>query len=233
MASPAVDRRELLERLELFSELAPAELDAVVVVTRAELFVPRDIVVRQGEPAETAFAVVYGRLKVVTTGGSGQESVVGMLRKGEVFGELAILDGGARSATVIALAPTLVLAIDRRKLQALLLKEPTVSYKLLRVLARRLRLAIDAREVLDVPARVAKQLLQLAQDDGERVPGGVRIRIELSQRELGAMVGATRESVNKTLAGFAKKGMVRAEGKQLVVLDGGALRQVVETERGR
>ena len=225
---PAVDRRALLGRLPLFSELAPSELDAVVAVTRAELFASREVVVRQGEPAETAFAVVYGRLKVVAAEGSGHEAVVAVIRKGEVFGELAILDGGVRSATVIAIAPTLLLAIDRRKLHALLLKEATVSYKLLLVLARRLRQATGARELLDVPARLAKQLLQLADDDGERIDGGVRLRTELSQRELGAMIGATRESVNKNLALLTRRGVVRAEGKQLVVVDVHALRAAAD-----
>jgi CRP/FNR family cyclic AMP-dependent transcriptional regulator len=225
-ASPLLDRRALLGRLELFSELAPAELDAVVAVTRAKLYAAREVVVRQGERAEMAFAVVYGRLKVVTESGTGQEAVVAVLRKGEVFGELAILDGGARSATVIALAPTLLLAIDRRKLHALLLKDANVSYKLLLVLARRLRQAIGAREVLDVPARLAKQLVQLADDDGEKVDDGVRLRTELSQRELGAMIGATRESVNKNLAVLAKRGVVRSDGRQLVVVDFPALRAV-------
>jgi CRP/FNR family cyclic AMP-dependent transcriptional regulator len=232
MPPPLIDRRALLGSLELFSELAPTELDAVVAVTRAKVFAPREVVVRQGEPAEMAFAVVYGRLKVVTESGSGQEAVVGVLRKGEVFGELAILDGGARSATVIALAPTLLLAIDRRKLHALLLKEATVSYKLLLVFARRLRQLIGAREVLDVPARLAKQLMQLADDDGERVDGGVRLRTELSQRELGAMIGATRESVNKNLAALAKRGVVRSDGRQLVVVDLPALRAVAGGARG-
>src|SRR5271170_1007361 len=136
MPPPAVDRRALLGRLPLFSELGPAELDAIVAVTRAELFAARAVVVQEGELAEMAFAVVYGRLKVVTASGTGHEAVVAVLRKGEVFGELAVLDGGARSATVIALVPTLLLAIDRRKLHALLREEPTVSYKLLLVLAR-------------------------------------------------------------------------------------------------
>jgi CRP-like cAMP-binding protein len=226
MALPVIDRRALLGRLPLFSELAPAELDAVVAVTRARLFAARDVVVRQGEPAEMAFAVVYGRLKVVRASGSGTEAVVAVLRKGEVFGEIAILDGGARSATVIALAPTLLLEIDRRKLHALLLKEPTVSYKLLLVLARRLRQSIGSREVVDVPARLARQLIQLADDDGEPVTDGVRLRTELSQRELGAMIGATRESVNRNLAALARRGVVRLEGKQLVVVDVAALRAV-------
>jgi CRP/FNR family cyclic AMP-dependent transcriptional regulator len=233
MPPSIVDRRALLGRLPLFSELAPAELDAVVAVTRAELFAARDVVVREGEPAEMAFAVVYGRLKVVTSSRSGHEAVVAVLRKGEVFGELAILDGGARSATVIAIAPTLLLAIDRRKLHALLLKEATVSYKLLLVLARRLRQLIGSREVLDVPARLAKQLVQLADDDGERVDGGVRLRTELSQRELGAMIGATRESVNKNLALLTRRGVVRADGKQLVVVDVPALRAAAGGVRAR
>ena len=115
------------------------------------------------------------------------------------------------------MAPTLLLAIDRRKLHALLLKDATVSYKLLLVLARRLRRLMGTREVLDVPTRLAKQLIQLADDDGEPVHGGVRLRTELSQRELGAMIGATRESVNKNLAALARRGAVRSDGRQLVV----------------
>jgi CRP-like cAMP-binding protein len=226
MAAPVVDRRALLARLPLFSSLAPAELDAVVAATSAKVFAPRDVIVKEGEPAEMAFAVVYGRLKVVTGAGSGHEAIVAVLRKGEVFGELAILDGGVRSATVVAIAPTLLLAIDRRKLHALLMKDATVSYKLLLVLARRLRQLTGSREMLDVPARLAKQLIQLADDDGERVEGGVRLRTELSQRDLGAMIGTTRESVNKNLAAFAKRGVVRSDGRQLVVVDVEALRAV-------
>jgi CRP/FNR family cyclic AMP-dependent transcriptional regulator len=232
MAVPTLDRRALLGRLPIFAELAPAELDAVVAVTRAKVCAAREVVVRQGEPADTAFVVVYGRLKVLTTWGAGPESVVAVLREGDLFGELAILDGGARSATVMALEPTLLLAIDRRKLHALLQKEPTVSYKVLLVLARRLRKLLDAREVRDVPARLAKQLVQLAGDDGEVVAGGVRLRTELSQRELGAMIGATRESVNKNLAALVKRGAVRPDGKQLVV-DVAMLRAVVQGGRER
>jgi CRP-like cAMP-binding protein len=156
-----------------------------------------------------------------------------VLRAGDLFGELAILDGGTRSATVTALEPTLLLAIDRRKLHALLQKEPTVSYKLLTVLARRLRKTIDAREGRDVPARLAKLLVRLADEDGEVAPGGgVRLRTELSQRELGAMIGATRESVNKNVAVLVKRGAVRTEGKQLVV-DVEKLRSVAEGDRER
>jgi CRP-like cAMP-binding protein len=217
MALAGPDRRALLGRLPLFADLAPAELDAVVAVTRSKLCAAREVVVRQGEPADTAFAVVYGRLKVATASGGAHESVVAVLRAGDLFGELAILDGGTRSATVTALEPTLLLAIDRRKLHALLRKEPTVSYKLLFVLARRLRNAIDARERRDVPARLARQLVRLADEDGEAVDGGIRLRTELSQRELGAMIGATRESVNKNLAALARRGTVRTDGKRLVV----------------
>jgi len=224
MSGPAIDRRALLRRLPLLSELAPAELDAVAAVTSAKVVAAREVVVRQGEPAEMAFAVVYGRLKVVTAYGTPHEAVVAVLRKGEVFGEIAVLDGGPRSATVAALVPTLLLAIDRRKLHALLKTQATVSYQLLLVLARRLRGLSGAREVFDVPTRLAKQLVQLADEDGERVEGGVRIRTELSQRELGAMIGATRESVNKNLATLARRGIVRSDGRQLVILDEHQLR---------
>ncbi len=217
MALPPLDRRALLGSLPIFAELAPAELDAVVAVTRAKVCPAREVIVRQGERADTAFVVVYGRLKVVTSSGTGHEAVIAVLRGGDLFGELAVLDGGMRSATVTALEPTLLLAIDRRKLHALLLKEPSVSYKLLLVLARRLRGLLDARESRDVPARLANQLVRLADDDGEAVDGGVRLRTELSQRELGAMIGATRESVNKNLAALAKKGALRSEGRRLVV----------------
>jgi len=227
MPPPAVDRRALLGRLQLFSELAPAELAAVADVTTAKVFAAREVVVREGDAAETAFAVVYGRLKVVTASGTGHEVVLNVLRKGELFGELAVLDGGTRSASVIALVPTLLLAIDRRKLHALLQKEATVAYKLLRVLAQRLRHLAGTREAVDVSTRLAKQLLYLAEYDGEPVADGVRLRTELSQRDLGAMIGATRESVNKHLAALAKRGVVRSDGRQLVVMDVEALRGVM------
>lgn len=223
LKSPSrVETGKLLARLELFAGLAPEELESVVRLTRPRLFEPGEVVVRQGEPAEAAFAVAYGRLKVTTASDAGKELGLSLMGAGEVFGELAILDGGTRSATVVAVEPTLLFEIDRAKFHALLRRSPEVSYKMLCVVAGRLRRLSERSEdaALDVYTRLAKRLVQLAEQYGRREPDGtVRIGLSLDQRELGELVGTSRESINKNLRLLRERGLAEWSKDHVLVRD--------------
>lgn len=201
--SPKIDRRGLLSGLELFAQMTNAELDRLVTVTSTRLYAAREVVFREGDSGDEAFAVVYGSLKVIASGADGQEAMLALMGAGETFGELAILDGKPRSATVAALEPTLLLVVDRLRFHALLKETPGLAYKALLVTASRLRRLserVEDVEFLGLPARLAKKLVELADRYGKPESGGrVRIALRLSQRELGQLVGATRESVNKNL----------------------------------
>lgn len=221
MTTPGLDHEKLLSKLELLRDLDDNELRTVAGVTRPKLYKARQLVVRQGEPADAAYVIVHGRLEASTLGADGKKAVLSVMGPPEVFGELAVLDGGPRSATVRALEPTLVLAIARSAFESVIRKHPGVAWKISRALARRLRRLTERVEdhtFLEVPQRLAKTLASLAEEHGR--PGNkgfVVLELALGQRELGEMIGATRESVNKTLAAFTKQGLVARDGKRLLV----------------
>jgi CRP-like cAMP-binding protein len=229
-----IEHRKLLARLELFAGLEPDELESVVALTKPRMYAAGDVVVRQGDPADAAFAVAYGRLKVVTTGENGREAALGLMGRGDVFGELSIVDGGARSATVTVLEPSLLLVIERVRFNALLRTSPGVAYKMLCVVARRLRKLSERTEdsSLDVYSRLSKRLVQLAEQYGEKQrDGSVRIALSIDQRELGDLLGTTRESVNKNLRLMQKRGLAEWNKKHVVVRDLAGLRATSARER--
>jgi len=216
------ETRKLLAHLELFAGLEPTELDGVVALTRARMFAADDVVVRQGDPANAAFAVAYGRLKVLSAGDRGKETALGLMGRGDVFGELSILDGGTRSATVIAVEPTLLLEIERVRFHALLRTSPAVAYKMLCVVARRLRRLSERTEdaTLDVYTRLSKRLVQLAEQYGARQrDGSIRLTLSLDQRELGELLGTSRESVNKNLRLLRTQGLAEWTKDHVVIRD--------------
>ncbi|MEO7095273.1 MAG: Crp/Fnr family transcriptional regulator [Polyangiales bacterium] len=223
-----IEHRKLLAKLELFADLELEELESVVALTKPRMFAPHDVVVRQGDPADAAFAIAYGRLKVVMTGDNGRESALNIMGRGDVFGELSILDGGTRSASVSAIEPTLLLVIERVGFHALLRKSPRFAYKMLCVVARRLRRLSERTEdaSLDVYTRLVKRLVQLSEQYGEKQrDGSVLITLAIDQRELGELLGTTRESVNKNLRLLQQRGLAQWSKKHVLVTDLAGLRR--------
>jgi CRP/FNR family transcriptional regulator/CRP/FNR family cyclic AMP-dependent transcriptional regulator len=166
------------------------------------------------------FLIVAGQVKVVLPSGDGEEAILGVLNAGECFGELSLLDGEPRSATIVATEPTDVLVVDRERFLAAVAANPRVAVDFLRILARRLRDVDEAVEdavFLDVPARLAKRLLELAAEYGSAGPDGIEIGLRVTQAELASMVGATRESINKHLGAFRARGLVDLRGGRMVI----------------
>ncbi len=200
----------LLARSWIFSELTPKEMAALARLASMKAYRTKQEVVRKGDVGGQIFAVLRGRLKVLTHG-AGHDAAFNIMGPGELFGEISALDGQVRSATVTALEPCQLARIDHRDFSAFLDQHPSVSRKLLVVLARRVRTLsdrVEARAFLDVPARLAKCLVALANAYGKRSPEGVRVELRLSQQELGELVDATRESVNKLLRDWKRRGLV-------------------------
>ena len=141
---------------------------------------------------------------------------------GDVVGELSLADRGGRSADVVALEPTTLLWIDRGSFDQLRRDIPEVTENLIRLMARRLRVAnsqLLAMATLDVHGRVARQLLLLADVYGEKLPNGdVRIPLRLTQGDLAGLVGATRVRVNEVLVGYKKRGYLSVDGRYRVTI---------------
>ena len=139
-----------------------------------------------------------------------------------MFGELSVFDPGPRTSSVVTITAVRAVSVNRAALRAWIAERPQVAEQLLRVLARTLRRTNNNLADLiftDVPGRVAKQLLALAQRFGIQEDGGLRVTHDLTQEEIAQLVGASRETVNKALADFAHHGWIRLEGKSVLICD--------------
>jgi CRP/FNR family transcriptional regulator, cyclic AMP receptor protein len=225
----------LLGSIPLFAGLSPEQLGKIAALAQVRSYAGREVVVNQGEPARALFAIVRGRLKVAACGPDGKDTVLGIMAEGEVFGEVALLDGGMRSATCTAIEPCELLVIDRAQFMELLESSPAIAIKLLDVVAQRLRRLSQRSEdaaFLDVPSRLARSLLDLASRFGETVRSSeIRISLKLSQQELGDLVGATRESVNKHLSDWTRQGIVKLQGGRMVIADIDSVRRIARVSK--
>jgi CRP-like cAMP-binding protein len=222
MAEAQERRRELLQKVPLFSGLAPERLEVLVGATTTRRLASREELFHKGDPAAQVYVVASGRLKVVTTSVDGDEVLFAIVDEGEVVGELPMLTGGHRTASVVALEPCELLALARRDFLRFLREQPEAAIELMVVLAERLvRISEFAEDALflALPARLAKKLLHLAERYGEESGQGTRIDLRLSQGELADLVGTTRESVNKQIRAWTEDGIVRMERGEVTILD--------------
>jgi CRP-like cAMP-binding protein len=226
------DSRNLIGSGTIFSDLSASETDALLSLAVKKQYKAREVVLRKGDPALQIFVIVAGRLKAITAGSEGRQAALSIMGPGEVFGEVAVLDGEPRSATITALENCELLIIQRTDFLRHLETQPHVAIKLMEVLARRLRRLSERVEdstFLEVPQRLCKQLMRLVERYGRDIGSGcVRIELKLSQQELGDLVGATRESVNKQLRAWVADGLIEHQDGKLVVLQPARLRSLGE-----
>jgi CRP-like cAMP-binding protein len=190
-------------------------------------------VVRQGEPTTTLYLVARGLVRLSAVARSGREVVVGLLGRGEVFGEGVLLGLERSPVEARAVGTAEVVAIDIGTVDDLVRREPHTAAELLRLVAARLHRTSEALEDAltgNVPARVTRRLWELASTHGVPDPGGVRLPLRLTQEDLGRMVGAARETVNRTLSTLTANGLVRTDDRRYVIPDLDALRRIALEE---
>ncbi|MFT5681848.1 MAG: CRP/FNR family cyclic AMP-dependent transcriptional regulator, partial [Myxococcota bacterium] len=196
-----MSRRDQLRRIPVFADLSDAALDALEAVMVLKRLTPGGVLVEEGAAGVCAFAVLSGRLKVSTTA-SGRPVALNIVGPGALIGELSLLDPHPRSASAVALDPVRVLVLHRRDLLPFLRDHPDAALGMLAALARQLRQVSDdltAQTALPLPLRLRRALDGLADRFGLDTAEGRLIDVALSQGELGQLVGASRESVNKQL----------------------------------
>jgi len=176
----------------------------------------------EGDPSESLYIVVEGRVAIATHSGDGRETIVAVLGPSGLFGDLGLFDGGKRAAAVRALMDTEVLELPYGPILALMQEDSSLLWNVIRMLAQRVRATDEALAdtvFLDVPARTAKRLLQLSGDVDD-------FKLPITQEELAGMVGASRERVNKALALFVKLGWLKVSGRNRYrILDRAAIEQ--------
>ena len=232
--------RAALEQCVLFQHVDVAGLDACLACLRLRRFRKDETVFHQGDPGDALYVVASGRVKVMLPSpDAGEPAILATLGRGQFFGELAMLDGEPHSASVVALEPTETLVLGRDDFERLFESEPSIRRSLVLALARELRRLTDhveALHFLDLPGRLAFRIADLARSaaqtdaptNGASAAGAtatreVRLDWPYTQAELAGMVGGSRESVNRLLADFVARGLIRFEQDTLVVPDAGRL----------
>lgn len=232
MNAIAIERaRELFSASDVFRELEGGDIEALAAAARSRGVAPREVLFRKGDPADRLYGVLSGSLRAVALSPEGRELVLRIMGPGELIGEVALLAGGGRTATVVAQESSELLVIERAALFALLEQRPRVARTVLLGLAKRLRALTQEFEdayFLGLPQRLAKKLLALGAAHGRAERDGQRIGLRLSQEELGTLVGTSRESINKQLRAWQEAGLVRHEAGFVTVLDDKGLRAIAD-----
>ena len=223
------EAHRLLGKCILFRGLNPDERQDLVAQARIRNFGAGDTIFLMGSPGDSMMAVLTGTIRISVPSPEGKEIVLAILQPGELLGEIALLDGKDRTADARAMAACSLAILDRRAVMAFLEKHPSGCLGLIEVLCGRLRKTdqqIAEIVFLDLAARLAKTLLRVA--TVAHGPSGTRV--ELSQRELGNIVGATRESINKCLREWQRNGIVRVEESEIVITKRLALQALADAD---
>jgi len=214
------EKRRLFEGHALFGKLPPEDLDALLSHARVEHYPAGREIFAKGSPGRSMIAILSGSVRISAPSQAGRQIVLTILQAGEVFGEIALLDGQDRTADATAIGDCDLLALDHRDFIPFLERRADLCILLLKVLCQRLRQTdqqVEDAVFERLDSRNAKALTRLANSapHGARMGSGVSLRV--SQQELAGMVGATRETVNKQLHVWQKAGVVRL-GKRLIVI---------------
>ena len=213
---------DVLARAGLFQGVAPEAREALASALQYGDYTRGENVFTEGEQGDTLFVVLTGKVKVGRRAADGRENMLSVMGPSDMFGELSLFDPGPRTATATVLTDARLASLAHAALRPWINDRPEIAEQLLRVLARRLRRTNDALADLiftDVPGRVAKALLELAERFGTQEGEGVRVHHDLTQEELAQLVGASRETVNKALADFASRGWMRVDSRAVTILD--------------
>ena len=217
---------EFLTTVPIFSDLNPAQLSPLTGKLRRRQYQRGEVIFHQEDPADRMHMIVDGRVRVSITSEDGREKDIAVLQHGECFGEMALLDGSNRSATATAVEASETFSLYRQDFMDFLETHPEVVGKITSLLTHRLRSVnqmLGDMAFLDVPTRMAKQLLELADsysgDDGP-------VEVLMGQEELARLVGASRETISRALNSFRRLGILSTSHRRITITDRPALERM-------
>lgn len=211
-----------LANAALFRGIEPEVVAGLTASLETADFAAGETIFARGDLSAALYLLVDGKVKLGRCADDGRENLLTVLAPPDMFGELSLLDPGPQPWTATAVTDARTVLVNRAQLDAWMIDHPAMGDRLLRLMARRLRHTTDTLADLafiDAPARVAKQLLGLAQRFGIPENGSMRVTHDLTQEELAHLVGATRETVNKALSDFRNRGWIRVDGKSVLISD--------------
>ncbi len=212
----------VLRQAPLFSVVDDDSFNAVTPSLTESQLRRGEVLFHEGDEGDEVFFVLDGKVKLGRVAAAGRENLLAILGPGQMFGEVALFDPGPRSATVTAVTDVTLASLAHKELLTWISGRPEVGHQLLTQLASRLRRTNDVVADLvfsDVPGRVAKALIDLADRFGKEDAEGIHVHHDLTQEELAQLVGASRETVNKALADFVSRGWLKLEPRSVVIID--------------
>ena len=233
--SQAETLRNLVNGNAILRVLQPAEVDLLVGSSTVRMFEKNRQVFHRGDPGDGLYLIVSGQIGIKTLFQDGSEIFLNVLDKGDIFGEIAAIDGGERTAGAVAMEDAQLLFVDRQLVLRLLASNNRLCVRLLELVCERLRWTsgvIEDSLHRAIRSRLASRLLKLAGEHGATRAGGTVIELKLTQEMLARMLGATRESVNKELMGFQRAGFITRSRGYVTIRDADGLARASQAGEG-
>jgi CRP/FNR family transcriptional regulator, cyclic AMP receptor protein len=229
------EKRQIFQRHELFGMLSANEIDSLISYSLIESYPVGREIFAKGSPGQSLMAVLRGKVKISSPSVDGKEVVFTIFNPGDIFGEIAVLDGGERSADATAMTDCELLVLNRRDFRRVLENRADLCLGVIRILCGRLRQTSEQVEDVTfrpLEPRVAKALLHLAEHAGRPGDAGPSVELHVSQRMLGSIAGGSRESVNKHLQDMRRQGVIEIAKGSIVIRDVGALKRMMGAGAG-
>ena len=225
------NRSALLASHYMFKDLPPELIDRIARLSVTKKIRAGETLFFKNDDGDALYGILDGRIRISTGTAGGQELVLNIIEKDEIFGEIALLDGKPRTADAIAIIGCELMVIHRRDVRQLIEQETALAIHFLELDGERLRWLSDRIEdaaFLDVAARLAKQLLHMAEISGEQTPEGIIVKLQPSQAELGQMLGTSRISISKHLRRWRDRDWVTLKRGMVLIKDRESLQNIIE-----
>jgi CRP/FNR family transcriptional regulator, cyclic AMP receptor protein len=216
----------LLKQVPLFRSLRAEDSRHIAALLQRKTLRKGDALFREGEEGNSLYMIIAGKIKIVRQSRDGDEMILAVLSAGDFCGEMSLLDGMSRSADAVAVEETHLYGLNRKDFLDYVMNNGTAVKAILSALCKRLRKADDFLEdifFLNVAARLAKKLIELAMNNGVREGEGKAVKLSVTQKDLAGMIGTTRESVNKELRALREKDLIELSSKTILIRDLDAL----------
>jgi CRP/FNR family cyclic AMP-dependent transcriptional regulator len=234
LSSNREELRALFAKSFFFGTLSESDVDGLLTYARVVRYRAGSEIFAKGSPGSSLMAVLKGTVRISSPSETGREITLNLIHSGEIFGEIGLLSGRDRTADAIAMSDCELLVLNRRDFMPFLERRPEVCIRVIELLCQRLRQTSGQVEELSfwhLESRLAKALLRLAQERDTPATAGRPINLRITQRELGNMVGGSREHVNKQLQAWQKSGVIEIGKGEIIILDAKALAELCDGTR--
>jgi CRP/FNR family transcriptional regulator, cyclic AMP receptor protein len=233
MGNSKTKRIQSLRNVPLFADLTERELEMLADRALSRQYQPGEMIFSEGDPCEGLYVVQAGSVKIFNASASGREQVLHIETAGNSLAELPVFDGGSYPASTVAVNPCTLLFISKKDFRALCLERPEMALKVLKVVSSRLRQLVGMIEELSfttVRNRLASWLLQQAREKGQKTARGIEFGLSINNQELAFQIGTVRELVSRNLSHFQSEGMLKIEGRNILIQDLNSLEAAASTK---